>query len=72
MYELLNSMAMLWKELFWNDLSSITTLHNNIWFILVNFSKKYMDVPLNKIWNSQLPQIKIVIISLFWPLYKTD
>ena len=72
MYGLLNSMAMLWKELFWNDLSSITTLHNNIWFILVNFSKKYMDVPLNKIWNSQLPQIKIVIISLFWPLYKTD
>ena len=72
MYELLNSMAMLWKELFWNDLSSITTLHNNIWFILVIFSKKYMDVPLNKIWNSQLPQIKIVIISLFWPLSKTD
>ena len=72
MYELLNSMAMLWKELFWNDLSSITTLHNNIWFTLVIFSKKYMDVPLNKIWNSQLPQIKIVIISLFWPLSKTD
>ena len=31
MYGLLNSMAMLWKELFWNDLSSIITLHNNIW-----------------------------------------